>query len=179
MYLYYCNPHSQKNIRRGKASEKPHWGAGGSMKKLEALVVGFRNAIELAKENNEPGYFFREFPTGQCGHASDMLAQFLIDNGIASIRYINGTYYSEDGSVRQAHTWLVVNGVIIDITSDQFRYHAAPLTNNIPVYLGPMNEYYQLFDTTYGSNHEHFGLERTWYNYHELKVWYETIISYM
>lgn len=149
------------------------------MKKLEALVFGFRNAIELAKDNNEPGYFFRKFPTGQCGHTSDILAQFLIDNGIGPVRYINGTYYGEDGSVMQSHTWLVVKDLIIDITADQFRYHAEPLTNNTPVYIGPMNEYYQLFDTTHGSNHEHFGLERQWTNYHELKMWYRTILSYM
>ena len=149
------------------------------MKKLEALVFGFRNAIELAKDNNEPGYFFRKFPTGQCGHTSDILAQFLIDNGIGPVRYINGTYYGEDGSVMQSHTWLVVKDLIIDITADQFRYHAEPLTNDIPVYIGPMNEYYQLFDTTHGSDHEHFGLEQQWTNYHELKLWYKTILNYM
>lgn len=149
------------------------------MEKLEALVFEFRKAIELAKDNNEPGCFFRKFPTGQCGHASDMLAQLLIDNGIGPVRYINGTYYGEDGSVMQAHTWLVVEDLVIDITADQFRYHAEPLTNDIPVYIGPMNGYYQLFDTTHGSDHEHFGLERHWLNYHELKTWYEIILSYM
>ena len=149
------------------------------MKILEALVVGFRNAIELAKDNNEPDYFFRKFPTGQCGHTSDMLAQLLIDNGIGPVRYINGTYYGEAGSVMQAHTWLVVENLVIDITADQFRYHAAPLTNDIPVYIGPVNEYYQLFDTTHGSDHEHFGLEQQWTNYHELKTLYKTILNYM
>ncbi|MBE6954866.1 MAG: hypothetical protein E7449_03025 [Ruminococcaceae bacterium] len=149
------------------------------MKMLEALVFAFRKAIELAKDNNEPGCFFKKFPTGQCGHASDMLAQFLIDNGIGPVRYINGTYYGEDGNVMQAHTWLVVEDLVVDITADQFRYHAEPLTNDIPVYIGPMNEYYQLFDTTHGSDHEHFGLEHQWTNYHELKIWYKTILSYM
>lgn len=149
------------------------------MKKLEALVFDFRNAIELAKDNNEAGYFFRKFPTGQCGHTSDMLAQFLIDNGIGPIRYINGTYYGEGGEVMQSHTWLLVEDSIVDITADQFRYHAKPLKNDIPVYIGPMNEYYQLFDTTHGSDHEHFGLERQWINYHELRMWHKTILSYM
>lgn len=41
---------------------------------LNELVYNFRNAIERAKDNNEPGEFFRKFPNGQCGNASDMLA---------------------------------------------------------------------------------------------------------
>ena len=46
---------------------------------LEKLVYNFRDAIETAIENGESGIFFRKFPTGQCGHTSDMLAQYLID----------------------------------------------------------------------------------------------------
>lgn len=49
--------------------------------RLEKLVTEFRKAIERAKNNNEQGEFFRKFPTGQCGNASDMLAQYLLDNG--------------------------------------------------------------------------------------------------
>lgn len=149
------------------------------MKKLETLVFNFRNAIETAKGNNEPDHFFRKFPTGQCGNTCDMLAQFLIDNGIGPIRYINGTYYGGDENVMQSHTWLLVYDLIIDITADQFRYHEKPLTCDTPVYIGPMNEYYQLFDTTYGSDHEHFGLVRSWMNYNELRDLYEIITSYL
>lgn len=85
---------------------------------LETLVFGFRRAIETAKANNEPGEFFRKFPVGQCGHASDMLVQFLIDKGIGPITYVNGTYYGSFGRVMQSHTWLVVDEQIIDITGD-------------------------------------------------------------
>ena len=55
---------------------------------LETLVHNFRKAIEAAQANYEPGEFFRKFPTGQCGHTSDMLAQYLIDNGIGPITYV-------------------------------------------------------------------------------------------
>ena len=54
---------------------------------LENLVFNFRKAIEAAKANNEPGEFFRKFPVGQCGNTSDILAQYLIDNGFAPITY--------------------------------------------------------------------------------------------
>lgn len=83
------------------------------MTKLESLVFAFRKAIETVKANDEPSLFFRKFPAGQCGHTSDMLAQFLIDNKIGPVRYVNGTYYGEDGSIMQSHTWLVVENLMI------------------------------------------------------------------
>lgn len=149
------------------------------MGKLETLVFAFRNAIEAAKANHETGYFFENFPTGQCGHTSDMLAQFLIDNGIGPVQYFNGTYYGEDENERQSHTWLLVNSLIVDITADQFRYCSNSLKNDTPVYIGPMNAYYQIFELAPGTGHVHIGLERQWTNYYELRKWYRTILSYM
>lgn len=147
--------------------------------RLEELVSDFRKAIERAKDNNERGEFFRKFPTGQCGNTSDMLAQYLIDNGFSPITYVNGTYYGDHWDDMQAHTWLIVDGLLIDITGDQFKYHEAPLKNNVPVYVGPMTEYYELFEITPGGMHEHFGLDARWFNYHELKGWYKTILRYL
>ena len=147
--------------------------------RLEELVSDFRTAIERAKDNYEQGEFFRKFPTGQCGNTSDMLAQYLIDNGFGPIIYANGTYYGEEWDDRQAHTWLVVDDMLIDITGDQFKYYDAPLKNDVPVYVGPMTEYYELFEIAPGGMHEHFGLDARWFNYHELKSWYETILNYL
>ena len=97
---------------------------------LNELVYNFRNAIERAKDNNEPGEFFRKFPNGQCGNASDMLAQYLIQNQIEPIELVNGTYYADDPNDPdnlQSHTWLLVRELIIDITCDQFKTHNTPL----------------------------------------------------
>lgn len=146
---------------------------------LEILVLNFRKAIEAAKANNEQGELFRKFPVGQCGNANDILAQYLIDNRIGPVTYVNGTYYGDDWDDKWAHTWLVVRGLVIDITGDQFKHHKEPLTRDVPVYIGPMIEYYQLFEVGPGGKHEHFGLEKQWNNYHELKDWYDTILGYL
>lgn len=79
----------------------------------------------------------------------------------------------------QSHTWLVVTELIIDVTGDQFKYYEAPLTCNLPVYIGPMTEYYKLFEITSGSQYEHLGFNEQWLNYQELKDWYETILNYI
>jgi len=146
---------------------------------LETLVCNFRKAIEAAQANYEPGEFFRKFPTGQCGHTSDMLAQYLIDNGIGPITYVSGTYYGDDPEDRWCHAWLVVNGLVIDVTGDQFRHHQPPLTFNIPVYIGPVAEFHQSFEVCPGGYSEHHGLEGHWIHYYDLKNWYETIQKYL
>ena len=149
------------------------------IKLIETLVINFREAIESAKANNEPGEFFRKFPTGQCGNASDILAQHLIDNKIGPIIYVNGTYYGDGWDDKQSHTWLVVEELVIDITGDQFKYTDNSLVNDVPIYIGPMTEYYCQFEVGPGGEHEHFGLEREWINYRELVDWYKTILTYL
>ncbi len=146
---------------------------------LNELVINFRNAIESAKANGESGYYFSKFPSGQCGTTSDMLAQYLIDNGYGEITYINGTYYGDTPFDTQAHTWLKVNGLVIDITADQFKHHENPLKCDIPVYIGPMTVYYQQFKILPGGAHKHFGLDKSWTNYYDLKKCYEIIIRYL
>ncbi len=146
---------------------------------LKVLVFNFRKAIEAAKANYEPGEFFRKFPVGQCGNASDILAQYLLDEGISPIIYVNGTYYGDNYNDRWAHTWLVVNGFVVDITGDQFKDKAKPLKNDVPIYIGPMTEYYRLFEIGPGGKCKHLGLDPTWYNYHELKDWYKTVLKYL
>lgn len=146
---------------------------------LETLVFNFRKAIEAARANNEQGEFFRKFPTGQCGNASDMLAQYLINKDICPVIYVNGTYYGDDLEDGWSHTWLVVEGLVIDITGDQFKYHMEPLTYDVPLYIGPMTEYYRLFEVGPRGSQEHFGLEKQWFNYNELNDWYKTILMYL
>lgn len=151
----------------------------GRKVELETLVFNFRKAIETAKDNDEPGEFFRKFPMGQCGNTSDILAQYLIDNEIGPITYVNGTYYGDDLEDRWAHTWLVVNGLVIDITGDQFKYHKRPLAYDIPVYIGPMTDFYRLFEVSPGGRCEHYGLEKQWIHYRELKSWHDVILKYL
>lgn len=146
---------------------------------LKTLVFNFRKAIDVAKMNDEPEGFFRKFPVGQCGHTSDMLAQYLIDSGIGPITCVNGTYYGNNWNDKWSHSWLVVDGLIIDITGDQFKYQRRPLKNETPIFIGPMTKYYRLFETRPGEEYEHLGLDPKWSNYHKLKDWYKTILKYL
>lgn len=149
------------------------------MTEIKAIAYRFRTAIEKAIEAGESESFFRKFPTGQCGHTTDMLIQYLLDLGYQHVIYVNGTYYGNEWDDRWSHTWLELDGIIVDITGDQFKHHPYPLKNDVPIFVGPPNDWYRLFDTEHGSYHEHNGLEKSWINYSELLQWYAIIMQYM
>lgn len=117
------------------------------MKDLRLLAEQFRRAIDAAKTAGETHDYIRKFPTGQCGHVSDIFSQCLHDCDIKTVMYVNGTYYGDDWEDRGSHTWLEVDGEIIDLTADQFKFNDKPLQNDKSVYIGPMNDWYRLFDT--------------------------------
>lgn len=148
-------------------------------KLLYNLAVRFRMAIEIAKEAGEVNEYIREFPIGQCGHISDIFSQYLIDAGLGPVIYVNGTYYGDEEEERCSHTWLEIGDKLVDLTADQFKFNKEPLRNSDTLYVGPRNDWYNLFDTEDGVCHEHRGLEESWSNYFDLKNCYEIIKKYL
>lgn len=126
-----------------------------SYEKIETAAIAFRNAILSAKEQNaftNDEWWFCGFPKGCCGDTSELLAQYLKTKGIKTL-YVWGQ------DPRGSHAWLVVedelvnghmldhhildgaeyvqDGLIIDITADQF--------GEPPIYVGRENEFYKRY----------------------------------
>ena len=80
---------------------------------MRELAKRFRSALETSDRTKLP-IGLQEFPRGACGDASLLLAKYLQDNGEIGITYVTGT------NGRQTHGWLESDGIIIDITADQF-----------------------------------------------------------
>ena len=95
----------------------------------------------LATEGPRLSTLFVGFPRGACGNACDVLASWLRDLRVAQPTYVWGTRDTT------SHGWLETGGIVVDITSDQFRdglgaiyvgrptpFHSsfAPLTNSTP-----------------------------------------------
>jgi hypothetical protein len=57
-----------------------------------------------------------DFPLGACGTASDLLGQYLADSGLGEWTYRSGEL-PDSGNT---HAWLERDGVLVDITADQF-----------------------------------------------------------
>ena len=130
------------------------------MENIEKLATQFRKAIDMALEAGEfdNDSIYRRFPHGCCGDTSDMLAQYLLDNGIKT-DYVCGMYWGKtDGNV-QTHAWLMVDkSIIVDITGDQFSDRFTFLNYGKPVYVGQEDGFHRLFNVKDRDIHEHRGL---------------------
>lgn len=97
------------------------------------IASAFRTAIEKAVRAGE----IREmvtFPCGCCSFASDLLQRYLIEQYDFFTWYMSGRYgYGENV---ESHAWLETqDGVVIDITGDQYKYKKLMFAE--PVYVGP------------------------------------------
>lgn len=130
------------------------------MNRLIQLVTQFRQAIDNAKNAAEftHDFSFSKFPRGCCGDASDLLAQFLLDQGIKTY-YVCGTYYGNSTEDIQTHAWLLTNkNTIIDITGDQFKFSSTFLNYNKAIYVGKMDDFHKLFEFENRDVHENTGI---------------------
>lgn len=88
---------------------------------ITELSCKFRKALEYVSNNRLYGRLtlFAGFPNGCCRYTSDLLASFLIDNGIPveHIQLVEG----ETKKFGYTHCWLMIDKKIyVDITADQF-----------------------------------------------------------
>jgi hypothetical protein len=88
--------------------------------RIRDLAKRLRAAIEACDLSTLP-ITFHEFPRGSCGDASLILAKHLKDNGQKGFAYVCGM---RDG---HSHAWLERDGLIVDITGDQFADNEDPV----------------------------------------------------
>lgn len=151
---------------------------------LHRIAQSFRDAIDAAKANGEPYIFFNKFPTGQCGYTTELLAKYLTSIGYTRMIYESGVYYWEDSDsnpdhIPQQHTWLLVEGLVIDITGDQFKSFDVPVKNDISVYVGPKTPYYELFEVHPYGRYETSGYNPKSLKGKDLDAWYQVILKYL
>ncbi|WP_160684330.1 transglutaminase domain-containing protein [Clostridium sp. C2-6-12] len=152
------------------------------MKDIMRLAKQFRDAIDAARKARDfdKDLSFNEFPRGCCGDTSDLLAQYLLENGIET-NYVCGTY--RDGSFEnsQTHAWLLTdNNIIIDITGDQFKYDADFLNYNESVYVGVEDDFHRLFEVEKRDCHDNYGVDNLGcFSQPRLNKLYRKIIKYI
>ena len=119
---------------------------GITMSELLHLVCNFRKALEAASVAGEFYHkcVFSGFPKGCCGDTCDLLGQYLISHGIKT-GYTSGVWYGSNNN-QHTHAWLVrEDGLVIDITGDQFSDDSQFYNFNFPVYIGEETTFHQLF----------------------------------
>ncbi|EIY9884603.1 hypothetical protein [Escherichia coli] len=119
---------------------------------LKIFCVDVREALEkMTKKDHSRLSSFRNsnFPVGCCGDTSKLLAYLLYQQfGIVS-EVLAGYYYESDHkspasglSNGNSHAWLVVDGMIVDLTADQFNDRGY---NNLPVMITSDTRFHDLF----------------------------------
>jgi len=79
----------------------------------------FRTAIRATDPSEvdpEVRFIVSAFPAGVCGAVCFLLGHYLRENGFPGAEYVNGIR-RRDG---QSHAWIETEGIIVDITGDQF-----------------------------------------------------------
>lgn len=86
---------------------------------LKKIASDFRFALESLTPPISP-IGLTTFPHGACGDASLLLGAYLVDRGIQGFEYICGNRGSHSEGSWTSHAWLHRDGLIIDLTADQF-----------------------------------------------------------
>lgn len=87
--------------------------SGPVVEPIRAVATSFRVALESGGLRLGR---LAAFPRGSCGDACELLGQYLIDSGFGDWRFCAGI---RDRSFL-SHAWLERDGLILDITADQF-----------------------------------------------------------
>jgi hypothetical protein len=85
---------------------------------IRVLATAFRKALEKG-DHKAWGDTWKEFPRGVCGNASEILGRFLRERMGDKPTYVCGVRCLDD-TPEASHGWLEINGLIVDITADQF-----------------------------------------------------------
>jgi hypothetical protein len=84
--------------------------------RIRATAERFRAGIEAA-DFGDLGGNLKDFPHRCCHHAAKLLGIYLFDRQLGLFQVIAGRRGERQG---EEHVWLECDGVVVDITADQF-----------------------------------------------------------
>lgn len=102
---------------------------------IRAAAGRFRAAIQRCPRYLLP-VTLQAFPRGACGDATILLGEFLASEGFGVFDYVAGECFRPH---YQSHAWLERDGLIVDITADQF------VGANEPVIVSRENRWHRRF----------------------------------
>ena len=87
--------------------------------KIELIAINIRYAIEKTLRERLP-ITFHDFPFGACGDTALILGRHLKDLGYGGFKYVLACRGDKEDGSWCSHVWLERQGLIVDITADQF-----------------------------------------------------------
>ncbi len=121
---------------------------------LRTFLVGLAAVCREALERMTPaerGAGFMDFPRGTCGPVTELMGRLVFEATHEAGLYVSGTAHPDLPS-QQSHAWLEVDGLLVDLTHDQFsgtglvgwvfdssRWHVMFDSEKLPLCLDPQN----------------------------------------
>lgn len=84
---------------------------------IQAIAEACRSGLATLRDSTHSR--FRDFPSGNCGDASELVGRVLKETLDCDGQYVCG-YGHPQLKPTQSHAWFEVGHVVIDITYDQF-----------------------------------------------------------
>lgn len=102
---------------------------------IEAVATHFRAALDRIDRKLWAHIHINNFPRGACGHCAELSARHLHDRFGIVADYVSYNLNRGYGTLEDGHAWLEYNGLLIDISGDQFGWPAVIVTRTPgPVY---------------------------------------------
>lgn len=95
-----------------------------------AAAQTFRNALNAIDRVHWDRIYIDRFPKGACGHCAELLAFYLQRRFGITADYVCKDFYKASGEHETGHAWLEWNGLVIDISGDQFGWPPVIVTRH-------------------------------------------------
>lgn len=89
-----------------------------------AAATSLKSALDRIDRDNWETIYIDRYPKGACGHCAELLAFYLNREFGIVPDYVCRDFYDAAGEWETGHAWLEWNGLIIDISGDQFGWPA-------------------------------------------------------
>ena len=99
-----------------------------SDQQIRAAASEFRAALDAIDRQHWQRIWISDFPRGACGHCSELLARYLNERLGITPDYVSRNLESGEGQFERGHAWLEWNGLLIDISGDQFGWPSVTVT---------------------------------------------------
>ncbi|HJP19404.1 MAG TPA: hypothetical protein QF468_12215 [Nitrospinota bacterium] len=86
-------------------------------KSLTQEILRFRAALDRKPET--PFRVLKNFPRGSCKLCSMLLTKYLLESDLINKENVLLCANGENQN-KISHAWLIIDGIVVDITSDQF-----------------------------------------------------------
>jgi len=99
---------------------------------VREAATRFKTALDAIDLIHWDRLHIGNYPRGACGHCAELLARYLTEQFGITPEYVCRDFHDDAGDWLTGHAWLEWNGLLIDISGDQFGWPPVIVTRASP-----------------------------------------------